>query len=137
MASDVTTYSTCPAYLWVTECFKDLFLFGTTMGTKNDVVALLRDIFAPDGVHLTQESYSNMAQNISTHIETRLSDKSTSEVSASVSVAGTGKTFFWRGFCSPVGSLRLRGVTTGNRGRGGNRPHPYNRGRGRIGFIRK
>jgi hypothetical protein len=123
--------------VWVTECFKDLFPFGTTLGTKNDVVVLLRDVFASDGVHLTQESYSNMAQNISTHIEMWFCDKSATEVSASVSVTGAGKTFFWRGFCSPIGSLRLRGVTTGNRGRGGNRPHPYNRGRGRTGLNRK
>jgi hypothetical protein len=64
-------------------------------------------------------------------------DNSATEVSASISVTGAGKTFFWRGFCSPIGSLRIRGITTSNRGRGGNRPHPYNRGRESTGFRRK
>jgi hypothetical protein len=123
--------------VWVTECFKDLFPFGTTLGTKKELVELLRDVFAPDGVHLTQESYSYMAQNISSNIVTRLCDNSATEVSASVSVTGAGKTLFWRGFCSPIRSLRIRGITTGNRGRGGNRPHPYNRGRGSTSFRRK
>jgi hypothetical protein len=122
--------------VWITECFKELFLLRTNQGTKNDAVVLLRDVFAPDGVHLTQECYSTMAQNIVTHLENRLSETSTAEVSASVSVAGARKTFFWRGFCSPAGSLRLPGLTTGNRGSGGNRPHPYNKGRGRNGNNR-
>ncbi len=31
---------------WITECAKELFPPGTTLGTKSDTVALLRDVFA-------------------------------------------------------------------------------------------
>jgi hypothetical protein len=116
---------------WITECVKELLPLGTTMGTKNDTVALLRDILAPDGVHLTQECYSTMAQSLVRHLENRFTETSITEGSASVSVAGAGKSFYWRGFCSPAGSVQLQGLTMGNRGRGSNRLHPYNRGHGR------
>ncbi len=68
------------------------------------VAISLKGMFAKDGVHLTREHYGKLATLIQGLVE--------SKIAASVSVSGgvadtrQQKTFFWKGFVSPVGSAR-------------------------------
>ncbi len=121
---------------WITECVKELFPPGTTLGTKSDTVALLPDVFAMDVVHFMQECYFTMAQSLVKHLENHFTGISTTEGTASVSVSGAGRSFYWKGFCSPAGSVQLQGLTMGNRSHGSNRLHLYNRGWERSGNRR-
>jgi hypothetical protein len=67
----------------------------------------LKQVMAADGVHFTRHGYEKIAETVvkvcKTHLEK--TDSAASPVSA-VPVGSKPKTFYWRGFVSPVGSVR-------------------------------
>jgi hypothetical protein len=109
----------------------------------------LREIFAADGVHFTKPGYEKLADTIWHCAKTLIekSDSAKNSVSAVRGSHGRGqKTFYWRGFMSPVGSERpqnsqaaymlthqgsggkwRKGPDSGYRGRGKNLPPYYRR----------
>ncbi len=95
---------------WVADGIKALLSPGTTIGSKVDAVTMLCDVFAVDGVHFMQECYSTMAQGFAKYLECCFNVFSGTKMSGSLSVSGSARTFYWRGFCSPVGSTRLKGL---------------------------
>ncbi len=85
-------------------------LIGNLLPACNDIseqATGLRHIMAADGVHFTLQGYEKLADTLfkccKTHFDK--SDPAASLVSASAGVR-RNKTFYWRGFVSPVGSAR-------------------------------
>ncbi len=77
-----------------------------------EIAVGLKHLVAADGVHFTSDGYEKMAVVLKTCIETQR-EKTTSAAVPSVSDAGGAqvpqlrtKTYYWRGFVSPVGSCR-------------------------------
>jgi hypothetical protein len=94
-----------------------------------------KQIAAADGVHLIQSGYDKMAAAITVCVENLL-NKSALPAVTSVSATPAQKTYYWRGFVSPVGSARPKNKHTAymntHRGGGGKlRGHPVNVGQGR------
>jgi hypothetical protein len=79
---------------------------------NSEIAVGLKHVVAADGVHFTSDGYEKMAMVLKTYIETQI-EKTTSAAVPSVSDAGGAqvpqlrtKTYYWRGFVSPVGSCR-------------------------------
>ena len=75
----------------------------------SDKLLALRAAGATDGVHLSQAGYDNLANNIRATViklQNGMLGKPTnlSVAAGPSSVSGSGHTFFWRGFSSPMGS---------------------------------
>jgi hypothetical protein len=123
-----------------------------------EIAAGLREISAADGVHFTAHGYEKITDSIVKCVHTLLEKSNTAKNSVSDCTGrpenshGRGqKSFYWRGFVSPVGSERPRNnhaaymlTHQGSGGRGGGKwPPQYgnvNRGRGghnRPPFYRK
>ena len=92
-----------------------LWIMDTCCGLSNnddksmsDKLSGLKEVMASDGVHLTKEGYKNVAMSIvDTVVKVQSGVYGKSAVnsgSVAVSVAGTGRTYQWHGFVSPVGS---------------------------------
>ena len=64
----------------------------------------LRSMYSKDGVHLTVEGYKVLTGIYDSLIANKMSVQNS--VSGSSAVSGRNKTFFWKGFVSPVGSSR-------------------------------
>jgi hypothetical protein len=79
---------------------------------NTEIAVGLRHVVAADGVHFTSDGYEKMAAVLKTCIETQR-EKTTSAAVPSVSDAGGAqvpklrtKSYYWRGFVSPIGSCR-------------------------------
>ena len=79
---------------------------------NSEIAVGLKHVVAADGVHFTSDGYEKMAVVLKNCIETQL-EKTTSAAVPSVSDVGGAqvpqlrtKTYYWRGFVSPVGSCR-------------------------------
>jgi hypothetical protein len=103
----------------------------TTANTTTRIEAL-RTVCAPDGVHFLPAGYENLVAAITSAPIRRLDLTPVSACPA--------KIYYWRGFCSGVGSRAvpslnrgsLRGGNTGKNDRGYRNPHffhPYRRGK--------
>jgi hypothetical protein len=95
-------------------------LLQQILDEKADFVAMgekLRPLMCKDGIHMTKIGYEKMADVVLNTIE-----KCKSAAVSIVSGAGAvpRPSFFWRGFMSPVGSVRIRqGATTYKQARNG------------------
>ena len=97
---------------------------------------MLKGLFTPDCVHLTNLGYTRLARCIIESVNTAAKKKSDT---AECTVAGVKQSFYWRGFCSVQGgtraahsatSYKARAGQSGSRGDGSSGGfHPY-RGRG-------
>lgn len=99
-----------PGLYWVTDTCSSI-PEDSQKATQDRVVGL-RQVSAPDGVHLTAEGYRNIGKSIVSAVARLQSGqrgpRAQSSVTAVDSVTGAGgvNRYFWRGFCSPVGSTR-------------------------------
>ena len=102
-------------------------------------VSALKTVSATDGVHYTLEGYRTVAKNVAEIVRDFESGKQGKNPlfgrrSAASFVTGASGRFFWRGFCSPVGSCK-RPTSSASSKFAKNRPHkshfPYRRGSGR------
>jgi len=124
---------------WV---MSSLSILGQTPVSMEEKLAGLRQALGSDGVHYTDLGYQNWVQQMSdcmTKVLDRADRLKKKEVAA---VIISGGTHFWRGFTSPVGSVRRTTTTTARqagqlvdgRGRGrmggGRGSGPRGRGRG-------
>jgi hypothetical protein len=113
---------------------------GSTGGSNKDLIPDLMGSLANDGVHLTPAGYRKLASAIVESINGLRSGKLTkaSTGTNAMSVSGpltTNRTYFWRGFTSPVGDEEGRQAANRDRrrhGRPGWKPpthpfHPYKR----------
>jgi hypothetical protein len=100
-----------------------------------------REIAGADGVHYTESGYDKIAETIflcSKNILVKNSVPSVLSLSAATAPVNPGKqrTYYWRGFLSPVGSQRPKNANAAYlqshpSGGGKWRGHPINVGRGR------
>jgi len=78
--------------------------------TVTERVTGLKDSLSNDGVHCTVVGYSNVAKNITVLVHELASSKTGKNLadnhSASCGVSGFGRSHFWRGITSPVGSTK-------------------------------
>ena len=75
--------------------------------TAADRLPGLRAVMATDGVHVTPEGTKNLADEIVSVISDcsgNLRHHSCIAASAACNVSGAAQKYYWRGFCSPVGS---------------------------------
>jgi len=130
---------TSPPWILDTCCSVD----NSTHKTVIEKLEVLKQVCASDGVHLKPEGYCNVAKNISATLqllqEGKLGKIVAQSRSAAVPVAGAvAIPHFWKGFSSPVGSLKKSshqswGKFPKERGHVGHQP--YKRwGRGGKGF---
>jgi hypothetical protein len=78
------------------------------LGEKSDFAAMgdkLRTLSDPDGVHLTKEGYAKMA-DVLVYVIEKSKSAAVNLVTGADAVPKPG--YFWRGFKSPVGSMRIR-----------------------------
>ncbi len=120
---------------WVPDIVKVMF---PDCNTTADIAASFSDATLPDSVHLTEEGYAKMAAALLSVAKDRRETNSCIAGST-----GGAKSFYWRGFNSPVGSARPKpsvSVYKDQHPGGGKWPHSrnnsYNRpsARGRGGF---
>jgi hypothetical protein len=102
----------------------------------------LREIAAADGVHFTKHGYEKLAHTIVCCSKSLVEKSYTAKNSVSDAGGSNGshrggpKSFFWRGFVSPIGSERPRNhhakfmLTHQGSGGGGKWNKGQNRGRG-------
>ena len=122
-----------PGNIRVPDLMQCMFPDCTNMGS---LAAAVGQVSAPDGVHLTKVGYGKVAEVV---IETI---KNQNAASIFVSgpkgglAGGKPKSFFWRGFSSPVGTERPRENYFSNKykhvGKMGSRLHPTGRGGEKI-----
>ena len=94
------------AKFWICDsCLAGSFNPNCTITERK---ASLESVFTADGVHFTTVGYRNIAKNISEVVKdlaAGLVGKASLKTSAVPSVvSGMGRTHFWRGISSPVGS---------------------------------
>jgi hypothetical protein len=79
---------------------------GQSCGSNREILPDLKQLFAKDGVHLTQSGNKKLASGIASAIE-HLDTNNNTVVSAANAVTGgelrRQRDYFWRGFTSPVG----------------------------------
>jgi len=69
----------------------------------------LKNFSAADGVHLTKDGYRNYAKNVDGVVKEYLAGKlgrNCKNSAVASFVTGSGRTHFWRGITSPVGSKK-------------------------------
>jgi hypothetical protein len=81
---------------------------GGNRGAPVEILSELSAYCATDGVHYTEPGYANLVKTISAAIKGVKNGTLTKSCAARGTIAGKndGKSFFWRGYTSPVG-LRM------------------------------
>ena len=108
-------------HFWVLE---SLSCLGSVPDSLADKLAGLRHSLGQDGVHLTDHGFNNLYRNMSQAMATVLERRSKVSKDDTVSAAPifvSGGSFYWRGFTSPVGSVRRptpKNIRGGHSGRG-------------------
>jgi hypothetical protein len=81
---------------------------GTDRGGNREIIADLEPFMAPDGVHLSEAGYKNIARVI----KTTITSVHTGKLGKQKTLTNTGilpaqeRSYYWRGFISPCGSVR-------------------------------
>ena len=128
-----------PPWILDTVCSVD----NGTHKTVIEKLDALKQVCAPDGVHLMPDGYCNVAKNISATLqllqEGKLGKVNAQSRSAAVPIAGAAAHLhYWKGFSSPVGSQKKSSSQSWGkfpRERGNISHQPYKRwGRGGKGF---
>jgi hypothetical protein len=90
---------------------------GESYGTNREIISELKPVMAKDGVHFDAMGCKNLAAAVTSAIEKMksgsISDPNTGFSGPSQTVARTEKTYFWRGFTSPVGDAAGRAALAG------------------------
>jgi hypothetical protein len=87
---------------------------GTDRGGNKEILVNLEQFIAADGVHLSKAGYKNMARVI----KTTITSVYTGKLGKQNSVSNTGtlpaqeRSYYWRGFISPCGSVRPRSASS-------------------------
>jgi hypothetical protein len=80
---------------------------GESYGTNREIISELKPVMAKDGVHFDAMGCKNLAAAVTSAIEKMqigsISDPNTGVSGPSQTGGRTEKTYFWRGFTSPVG----------------------------------
>jgi hypothetical protein len=108
---------------------------GQTAGSNRDLLPELRDSFAEDGVHLSQNGYRKLAVTISSAVDSIRNGSLTKSLANTITGAAKTNSYFWRGFSSPIGDDIGRAKNQKNRPQNNNagwqqlqhrKYHPYN-----------
>jgi hypothetical protein len=83
---------------------------GTNRGGNKEILADLEQFMATDGIHLSEAGYKNMARVIKTMITSVYNSKlgKQNSVSNTGTLPAQERSYYWRGFISPCGSVRHR-----------------------------
>jgi hypothetical protein len=106
-------------HFWVLESLASL---GSVPDSMTDKLAGLRLSLGQDGVHLTDYGFNNLYRNMSQAMSTileRMNKEGREGKKSAAPIFVSGGSYYWRGFTSPMGSVRRPTISTQNiRGRG-------------------
>jgi hypothetical protein len=80
---------------------------GTDRGSNRELLADMEQFVAADGVHLSKPGYRNIARVIVSTATALVSGKLGKNRCTNTSIS-QGRSYYWRGFISPVGSSRQK-----------------------------
>jgi hypothetical protein len=80
---------------------------GTDRGSNRELLADMEQFMAGDGVHLSEPGYRNIARVIVSTATAFVSGKLGKNKFTNTSIS-QGRSYYWRGFISPVGSARQK-----------------------------
>ena len=102
---------------WVPDVVEDLAApLPGGAGSITAKVEVLKGLFTPDCVHLTNLGYTRLARCIIESVNTAAKKKSDA---ADCTIAGVKQSFYWRGFCSVRGGTRSAHSATSYKARAG------------------
>jgi hypothetical protein len=107
--------------VWVPDVLPLLVPGSTKSG---DIAIGLKNMAARDGVHLTVDGYDKLTVIVEDFLKSKISAADLVSGSSNVNKAVRNKTFYWKGFVSPVGSSRPTNMAAFHDNRTGGKPRP-------------